>query len=133
MTVGLMVITHGDIGASLLDTATTMLDVCPLKTEVVCVGNDCDPDSTLGNAKELAKSLNDGDGVLVLTDVYGSTPSNIACQLQTDGHVHIVSGVNLPMLIRILNYPRLSLDELTHKAVTGGKDGVMLCKRDIGS
>ena len=68
-----------------------------------------------------------GDGVLVLTDLYGSTPSNIACKLRRHGHVRVVSGVNLPMLIRVLNYPDLDLDSLKEKALSGGRDGVLSC------
>jgi len=62
--------------------------------------------------------------VLVLTDLYGSTPSNIAQKLIAQRNVHVVSGLNLSMLIRILNYPQLPLLELSEKAVSGGKDGI---------
>ena len=62
----------------------------------------------------------------VLTDMYGSTPSNIACRL-TGTHTKVVAGINLPMLIRVLNYPRLTLTELAEKALSGGRDGIMYC------
>ena len=88
---------------------------------------NCDPERILEDAKQAAQQLDSGDGVLVLTDMYGATPSNIACRLHEFCQVRVVSGLNLPMLIRILNYPNLSLDELRHKAVTGGRDGVLTC------
>jgi len=62
--------------------------------------------------------------------MYGSTPSNIACHLNEPGITQIVSGINLPMLVRILNYPRLELDDIVNKALSGGKDGVLTCKME---
>jgi PTS system ascorbate-specific IIA component len=68
-----------------------------------------------------------GHGVLILTDLYGSTPGNIAKNLLVDSGFKLVSGMNLPMLIRILNYPELDLEAMAEKAVSGGKDGILLC------
>lgn len=128
MSVGLLLITHGQIGRALLDAATTMLEVCPLAVEIISVGRDCDPEPTLRTARGHLTGLDQGQGVLVMTDIYGSTPSNIANRLLDDDKVAVVSGINLPMLIRVLNYPRLSLDELIEKAISGGRDGVLICK-----
>ncbi len=127
MNVGILLITHGNIGAVLLQTATEVLGVCPLQTSALSAPTDCDPERVLKEALTMARQLDSGDGVLVLTDLYGSTPSNISCRLQEQLTVRVVSGVNLPMLIRVLNYPGMGLDELTHKAVTGGRDGVLTC------
>ena len=128
MSVGVLVITHNRIGEEMLATATAMLGVCPLPAEALAVAADCDPDRVADRARRLADDLDQGDGVLVLTDLYGSTPSNIANRLLDGARVRVVTGVNLPMLIRVLNYPRLSLSELVHKARTGGRDGVMACE-----
>lgn len=127
MKVGIMLITHGQIGSALLDSAIAVLDVRSLPTRVLTVADNCDPDETLDIAEQALAELNSGDGVLVLTDLYGSTPSNIACKLRRHGHVRVVSGINLPMLIRVLNYPDLDLDSLKEKALSGGKDGVLSC------
>ncbi|MEO7558529.1 MAG: PTS fructose transporter subunit IIA [Gammaproteobacteria bacterium] len=127
MTIGLLIVTHNNIGNDLVDTATAMLGVCPLATEILAVSQNCDPEMLRRKAKQLITALDQGNGVLVLTDIYGSTPSNIAGSLMEAGRVEVVSGINLPMLIRVLNYPRLSLGELTEKAVSGGKDGI-LCR-----
>ena len=127
MNVGILIITHGNIGAVLLQTAIEVLGVCPLQTTTLSAPTDCDPDRVLNEANKAVDQLDTGDGVLVLTDLYGSTPSNIACRLHEQHAVRVISGVNLPMLIRILNYPDMGLDELTHKAVTGGRDGVLTC------
>ena len=127
MNVGIMLVTHGNIGDALLNTAISVLDVHPLPTRVLTVEDNCDPDKTLYAAEKALAEINDGDGVLVLTDLYGSTPSNIACKLRRHGHVRVVSGINLPMLIRVLNYPGLDLDSLKEKALSGGRDGVLSC------
>jgi len=115
MKVGIMLITHGQIGSALLDSAIAVLDVHRLPTRVLTVDGNSDPDETLSTAEQALADLNSGDGVLVLTDLYGSTPSNIACKLHNHGQVRVVSGINLPMLIRILNYPDLDLDSLMEK------------------
>ncbi|MEW6354398.1 MAG: PTS fructose transporter subunit IIA [Pseudomonadota bacterium] len=125
MTIGLLIVTHNNIGADLVDTATAMLGVCPLATEVLPVSQKSDPEVVLHKARQMVKELDQGHGVLVLTDIYGSTPSNIARSLIDGERIKVIAGVNLPMLIRVLNYPRLSLRELADKAVSGGKDGIL--------
>jgi PTS system ascorbate-specific IIA component len=127
VSVGVLLITHGEIGTALLQTAIDVLGVCPLSTCVLAAPAGCDPDKIIVEARRAVGDLDSGDGVLVLTDLYGSTPSNIACKLPGSSKVRVVSGLNLPMLIRILNYPDLDLDGLLHKAVTGGRDGVLTC------
>lgn len=74
-----------------------------------------------------ARDLDGGDGVLVLSDLYGATPCNVANRLPGLGvHMHCVSGLNLPMLLRVLNYPEQSLDELAQTAATGGRGGIFV-------
>ena len=74
-------------------------------------------------------SVNNGSGVLILTDMYGSTPSNIANSLKNMENIEVVAGVNLPMFIRILNYSDLNLADITEKALSGGHDGIILCEQ----
>ncbi len=126
--VGLLIITHDQIGDSLLETATAMLGICPMALVSLSIPPICDPEAVLVDAKAAVEHLDRGAGVLVLTDMYGSTPSNIANRLYTPGRVMVVAGLNLPMLIRALNYPDLELMELMLKAVTGGRDGVFGCE-----
>jgi len=129
MSVGLLIITHNNIGQELLNTATAMLETCPLQTEHFAIHNDCNLEDTITKASKRISNLDNGDGVLILTDMYGSTPSNIANHLSKEYNVKVISGVNLPMLIRVLNYPRLNLEQLTEKARSGGHDGIMICKQ----
>ena len=124
MSVGILIISHDGIGPALLGTATLMLNNCPLQTKLLTASRDCDPDQLTEDAIELIEALDTGEGVLLLTDLYGSTPCNIAQKLTSENHVHVVSGLNLSMLIRVFNYPKLTLEELSDKAVSGGKDGI---------
>lgn len=125
MSVGILIISHDGVGAAILGTATFMLNGCPLDTKLLSASRESDPEELLNDAMEEIQTLDQGDGVLVLTDLYGSTPSNIATQLVQNGKIRSVSGLNLSMLIRVLNYPDLDLDELAEKALSGGVDGIV--------
>jgi mannose PTS system EIIA component len=129
MSVGLLLITHNGIGAALLGAVTRMLGRCPLRVRSLAVREEGDCDRLRGVARDWLAALDDGDGVLVLTDLFGSTPANIAASLQTRPGVRTLSGVNLPMLVRVLNYADLPLEALAEKAFGGGRDGVMYCRR----
>lgn len=124
MSVALLLVTHGDIGKAMYDAAVSIIGSCPLRTEFISVMDDGQPEQLIKLSLKQLSALDTGDGVLVLTDMYGSTPSNIACALQHE-NVEVVAGLNLPMLMRIMNYPGLPLHRLTDKAVSGGKEGVM--------
>ena len=129
MSVGLLLITHNQIGEDLLHTAASMMGEVPLETRCLPVSQSEDPDQLYEQAMQAYEALHTGDGVLVLTDMYGSTPSNIANRLLHQPKVQVIAGVNLPMLVRILNYPSLRLHELVNKALSGGHDGILLCER----
>lgn len=126
MSVGLLIISHSGIGPALLGTSSHMLGGCPLNARLLTASRECEPDELMADALELVETLDEGDGVLVLTDLYGSTPSNIARRLGEYHEVRIISGLNLPMLVRVLNYPSLELELLADKAVSGGRDGVFM-------
>ena len=126
--VGLLVITHNNVGGALFDAAISVLGSCPLPYEILPVSQNCDPEERFQKAQSLLKELNQSDGVLVITDMYGSTPSNIATKLVGD-KVTIVTGINLPMLVRVMNYPKLSLEKLANKAVSAGQTGVIIVEK----
>ena len=126
--VGLLIITHNNVGGALFDAATSVLGDCPLPVEILPIAQNCEPDERLKKAQEYLNKLNQSDGVLVITDMYGSTPSNIASKLAAD-NVTIITGINLPMLVRVMNYPKLSLEKLTHKAVSAGQTGVITVEK----
>ena len=117
----------------MLDTTTGILGKCPLMASAITVHQDCDPDLMLESASKACAALDQGDGVLVLTDLYGSTPSNIATRLMDSHAVRVISGINVPMLLRIMNYPELGLDMLAEKAASGAHDGVIITSRKQAS
>ena len=120
MAVGILLITHEGIGASLLAVATRLLRQLPLKAEAFEVPFDADPDALLPAASAALRRVDDGVGVLVLTDLYGATPSNLAARVARLGTpVRRVSAVSLPMLLRVMNYAELELDELPAVAAAG--------------
>jgi len=127
MTVNILLITHDNVGTALLAAATNTLSFCPLTAEVLPVNPQSDPNETVEIAKNIIERIDDGAGVLVLTDIYGATPCNIACAFKDNPKIRILSGLNLPMLIRVFNYSSLSLEDLTLKAISGGKEGILDC------
>ncbi len=130
MTTALLLITHDNVGNALLETASSILGMCPMALEIVSVSHNCAPEDVVEKARAAVRRLDQGGGVLVLTDLYGSTPSNVANRLDCDRPIKVVAGLNLPMLVRVLNYPSLSLDELAYKAFSGGRDGIFVCEPD---
>jgi PTS system ascorbate-specific IIA component len=123
--VGILIITHGNLGVSLAENAFHILGKTWDNLETLSVDKSEDPDQKLNVARTLVAGLNQGTGVLVLSDMLGGTPSNIASRLIRPGEVEAVSGVNLPMLVRALSYSQQSLDVVVSKAVTGGLEGVI--------
>lgn len=125
MSVSILIITHDDIGDALIRSARKTLGDLPLPITAVTVSADTDPDQLIPKLEHFVQSCQFNEGLLVLTDLYGSTPSNIAMSLQKCCDVEVISGVNLPMLIRVLNYPQLNLQELANKALDGGRCGIV--------
>ena len=126
MKTGLLLITHGNIGRDMLDTVTDILGNCPLPADAIAVHPGDDPELLFEAASRLASELDQGDGVLVLTDLYGSTPSNIATRLTNTHNLRVISGANIPMLLRIFNYPDLTMEALCEKATNGAHSGIIL-------
>ena len=123
--IGILIISHGDLGNSLISCANHVMGKRPEHLKHLGVTIQDDPDVIILNALELLKQLDCGDGVLILSDICGATPCNIATELVNPGRVECLSGVNLSMLIRALTYRDESLESLVEKALSGGKEGVM--------
>ncbi len=129
MAVGILLVTHGDAGETLVETAKqTLGGELLLATKTFSVPLTCDPDAATQDIRHLCRELDSGGGVLILTDLYGSTPCNVSTSC-CDDSVHVVSGVNLAMLIKVMNYHALALPALTEKALAGGRGGVMECHK----
>ncbi len=123
--VGILIVSHGAFGESLIHSASHVLGKRPLFLRQLGITVHDDPDDMLPVAEDLIRFLDQGTGVLVMTDVYGATPSNIAVRLLKPGKVEGVAGVNLPMLIRALNYREEPLESVVEKALSGATEGVL--------
>ncbi len=132
--IGILIIAHGTLGESLIHCASHVMGTRPPLLGQLGVGTYDDPAKLLPQAQQMVKELNQGDGVLVLSDIYGATPCNLACKLLEHGHVEGMAGVSLPMLVRALTYRNEAMDTLIEKALSGGHEGVVQfseesCKR----
>lgn len=128
MSVGILLITHSNVGKALLDTAEATLRTLPLAAACMPVALDANIAEITNQVCDAAEALDSGDGVLVMTDAYGSTPANIATALCKNRNNRIaLAGINLPMLLRALNYPKLTLEELADVALQGGQRGIIRC------
>ncbi|MBT7953526.1 MAG: PTS fructose transporter subunit IIA [Gammaproteobacteria bacterium] len=125
MSVGILILSHSGVGSSLLGTAMHMITDSSMNSKLLTVERDCDPDKLIEHTKLLIEELDTGGGVLMLADLYGSTPCNIAKACAKADNVSAVAGLNLSMLIKIMNYPELGLAELVDKAISGGKEGII--------
>lgn len=127
MAIGILLVTHEGIGSALRAVARRLVVPLPLRIEVLELPFDTDPDALFPVASAALRRADEGAGVLLLTDLYGASPSNLAMRMtQLGTPVRRVSAVNLPMLLRVLNYAELDLDALSTVAATGGRNGVHL-------
>jgi len=124
--IGILLITHGSLGGSLAHAAGHVLNKTPERLAVLAIEPGDDPVGVMPRAQAMLDEVSGSgsDGALVLTDMYGGTPSNIASKLVSPGRVEAVSGVNLPMLVRALTYRERDLQTIVMKAVSGGCEGV---------
>ena len=123
--IGILLITHGTFGESLIQNVCHVLNKRPPLISQFGVAAQDDPLDILPMAKLLLNEVNGGEGVLILTDILGATPSNLALKLLVPGQIEGVAGVSLPMLLRALTYRKNGMETLLKKAVSGGHDGVI--------
>ncbi|HZQ73136.1 MAG TPA: PTS fructose transporter subunit IIA [Burkholderiales bacterium] len=132
--IGILLVTHGEIGTALVASAAQILGAPPKQVATLSVWRQDDPDDLVLRARELMETLDAGDGVLVLTDIFGATPGNVVSRLLQDGHVEGVSGLSLPMLLRVVTgrngaHP-VALRGLVQRAISGGAEGVVHMNSD---
>jgi PTS system mannose-specific IIA component len=131
MSVGLLLVTHEDIGAQLVAVCNAIYKHQMPAVALVSVPADLRPE-VLGKYADMIRTAmiaqDNGDGLLVLTDVFGATPDNLARYFSTECNARVISGINLPMLLRVLNYADQSLEQLGETALTGGIKGIQQSK-----
>jgi len=128
--IGVLIVTHGDIGTSLLTSANQILGGAQAQVATLSVWRADEIDDLVLRARELIEALDAGDGVLVLTDIFGATPGNVVSRLLEDGRIEGVSGASLPMLLRVLTSRNGSLAGAVQRALSGGAEGVVHMNTD---
>ena len=128
--IGVLIVTHGEIGTALLTSASQILGAPPAQVVTLSVWRQDAPDDLILRARELLEQIDAGDGVLVLTDIFGATPGNVVSRLLEDNRVEGVSGVSLPMLLRVLTGRNGSVTAAVKRAVSGGSEGVVHMNSD---
>jgi mannose PTS system EIIA component len=123
--IGILIIAHGSLGDSLIACASHVLGKAPPQLAHFAVGTNDDPSDLLPKAQKILAKLDTGEGVIVLSDMYGATPCNLVTKLLSPNHIEGVAGVNLPMLVRVLNYRDKPMKICVEKALSGGRDGVV--------
>jgi PTS system mannose-specific IIA component len=128
MAVGILLLTHSGIGSALVASVEAILHGnLPLRLGAFEVPFDADPDVLLPQASAAMRRVDGGQGVLILTDLYGASPSNLAAQLSRLGTPsRRVSALSLPMLLRVMNYAELPLEDLPAVAAAGARNGVVM-------
>jgi PTS system ascorbate-specific IIA component len=120
----ILIIAHAPLAKALRDCAMHVYAECAADVIALDVLPDAQPEDTLALAISAAGSALD-EGLLVLTDIFGATPANVAQKLVTGSHAKLIAGVNLPMLFRSVCYRHEPLDALVARALAGGTQGVM--------
>lgn len=123
--IGLLLITHDTLGESLLQCACHVLNQRPAQLLQLGVAAGDDPNDLLPLARQLLRLVDSGEGALILTDIYGASPSNLAAKLLQPGRVEGLAGVSLPMLLRAVSYRDRGMETLLARATGGGRDGVL--------
>ena len=123
--IGILLITHGSYGEALVQNACHVLNKRPVQLNQLGVLAQDDPLDLLPLGRQMLNLVDTGKGVLILTDIFGASPSNLALKLLVPGHVEGLAGVNLPMLLRALTYREKGMETLLTRAVAGGRDGIL--------
>jgi PTS system mannose-specific IIA component len=123
--IGIFLVTHGGYGEALVQCACHVLNRRPAQLLQLGVTAQDDPLDLLPWARQMLTLTDSGQGVLLLTDIYGATPSNIAMKLLKPGYIEGVAGVNLPMLLRALTHRGKDMTDLLRRTIDGGRDGVV--------
>ena len=123
--IALLIVAHGNLGDSLIQCASFVLGKRPEALENLDLSACVDPAEMLQRARDKVAELDQGEGVLVLTDVYGATPCNTVCKVIASNSVEAITGVNLPMLLKALTYREQGMTKLLEKAVSGGQAGII--------
>jgi len=124
--IGLLIVTHCDLGKEFLKAAEFIVGRLDA-AEAVSINQISDSDEIRKSIEDKVTALDNGQGVLILTDMFGGTPSNLSLSFLKEQMVEVLTGVNLPMVMSIAqNRSEMSLEELAEKAQEAGKMSISL-------
>jgi PTS system ascorbate-specific IIA component len=123
--VGILLMTHAPLGQAFIAAVAHVFRGPTEHFEAIDVTADQDTNEVHGLAQEAIRRLDDGDGVLVITDIKGGTPSNCCNTLAEAGRVEVIAGISLPMLLRAITYRRDTLDVVVEMALAGAQNGAV--------
>lgn len=130
--IGLVLVTHGRLAVEFV---TAMEHVVGPQSaiEAICIGPDDDMESRRGDIARAIEAVESGRGVIVLTDLFGGTPSNLAISLMRPGQVEVIAGINLPMLIRLEGARRtMQVREAVAAAREAGRKYISVASEVLG-
>ncbi len=122
--IGIVIVAHGRLGESLIECARHVLGRVPEKVLALSAGQDEDRDMMQRSLQTQIAAVDSGEGVLLLTDLFGATPANLVAAALVPEKVLGIAGVSLPMLLRAINYRQLPLQELRAKAMAAASECV---------
>lgn len=131
--IGLLIVTHCDLGKELLNAAEFIVGKIEA-VDTIAITETSGTDLLRKKIEAKVSALDKGDGVLILTDMFGGTPSNLSLSFLKEGEIEVLTGVNLPMVIAIVqNRPNFKVAALAEKAQEAGKMGISLASKLLES
>ncbi len=122
--IGILLVTHGEIGKSLIDCAAHILDKYPISVESVAINSNNDLNYYSEIIARKIQKLESGNGILIMTDIYGATPCNLLNKFIENGKVEVVAGINLPMLIKAISDRKDNLRLLANDSIECAKKNI---------
>ena len=130
--IGIVIVTHGNLGAELLKVLEHVVG-CQEKIEVVSIGPEDDMEETRLNILKSVNDVNCGKGAIVLTDMFGGTPSNLAISIMEGSNIDVIAGINLPMLVKLASVrSTLTFAEAVDQAKEAGQKYIMTASQILG-
>ena len=126
--ISLLVLAYNNLGHDIADAAAHILGMELQQLRILSVNFDDTPEKLEDQLEQVIDDLNTEHGLIILTDIFGATHTNTAGKFLVPGKIDLISGLNLPMLLRIVNYRHLPFEELVDKAVSGGREGIITQK-----
>jgi PTS system mannose-specific IIA component len=125
--IGIVVVTHANLGSALIETVELILGKKVENLLAVSINIQEDPDSLRKKIKKGISKVSQDNGVLILTDMFGGTPSNISYSFLEEGQIEVISGVNLPILLKAVNSrSKMDMEALTSALIVHGKKSISL-------